>query len=112
MSTWYVIILFLLGVTLNGIPGLGDQVIVALESPEERTFQSESRTRQRPVETAQRDEPTGDKREEALQPEKKESPSKAASPKPSTEPKKGPPRDFVPTEKIPADQAVDFPTDI
>ena len=112
MSSFYAIMVFLLGFTLNGNAGPMNQVMVALAFPEGRTLQLETGTRQRPMETAQRDRPIEDEREEARQPEKKETESEAATPKPSIEPKEGPPRDFVPTEKIPADQAVDFPTDI
>jgi len=103
---------FLFGVTLNGVPTHGDRVMVALELPVKGIEEMENRAPERPMDTVQRDEPIEDEREEARRPEKKEATPEAASPKPSNRSKKGPPKDFVPTEKIPADQAVDFPTDI
>ena len=112
MRTRCAIMILLLGVSLNGIPTHGDQVMVALELPVKDVEQMENRTPQRPKETVQRDEPQGDERKEAVQQGKKEAASEAAAPKPSNRSKKGPLKDFVPSEKIPADQAVDFPTDI
>jgi hypothetical protein len=44
--------------------------------------------------------------------ERKDSGSKQSKPEFPTPSKETPAKDFVPTEKIPADQAVDFPTDI
>jgi hypothetical protein len=44
--------------------------------------------------------------------ERKDSGSKQSKPESPTPRKEAPAKDFVPTEKIPADQAVDFPTDI
>jgi len=53
-----------------------------------------------------------EKNETVIVPEQKKRTPEPVKPKNTTRPKEGPPKVFVPSEKIPADQAVDFPTDI
>ena len=53
-----------------------------------------------------------EKKEPVLTTEEEKSETKPAKPEKATRQQSEPLKDFVPTEKIPADQAVDFPTDI
>lgn len=94
-----VILIFLLALTINGIVSPGGQVMPA--------------TQQLPIEMAQNDQPMDtEKKDPVHPPEQKKPTSEPAKPKTTTSLKEGSPKDFVPSEKIPADQAVDFPTDI
>jgi hypothetical protein len=102
------IMFFLLGFMMNGIFTLRVQAILdrgvqqLLNTPQERY-----------TEMAQNDETKEkEKNEPVLDSEQKRRTTEPAKPKNTTSRKKGPPKDFVPSEKIPADQAVDFPTDI
>lgn len=91
--------MFLLGFTMNGIVSPEGQVMPAIQN-----F---------PIEMAQNDQPLDTEKKDLVHPpEQKKPTSEPAKPKTSTSLKEGSPKDFVPSEKIPADQAVDFPTDI
>ena len=68
--------------------------------------------RQSPVALAQTEKSIETKKEQPAEPEPNNTPAEPIEPRPSDRLKEKPPRDFVPSEKIPADQAVDFPTDI
>jgi hypothetical protein len=107
------IMFFLLGFMMNGIFTLRVQAILDREVPESDVQQLLNTSQQRDTETAQNDETKETKKNEPiLDSEQKRRTTEPAKPKNTTTQKKGPPKDFVPSEKIPADQAVDFPTDI
>jgi hypothetical protein len=94
-----VILMFLLALSMNGIVSLWGQLMPA--------------TQNLPIEMAQNDKPIDTEEKEPVPPPEQKRPvPEPARPKTSTSLKEGPPKDFVPSEKIPADQAVDFPTDI
>jgi hypothetical protein len=104
---------FLLGFMINGIftPGVRD--IPARMVSGSIVEQLGNTTQLRYLEMAQTDKTKdAEKNEPVLTPEQKKRTSEPAKPKNTTRLKEGPPKDFVPSEKIPADQAVDFPTDI
>jgi hypothetical protein len=100
---------FFLGFMINGIFTPGVQVNPEREIPDREVEQLGNT----PIEVAQTDKANDEvKNEPILIPEQKKRTTEPAKPKNTTSQKKGPPKDFVPSEKIPADQAVDFPTDI
>ena len=104
---------FLLGFMMNGILIPGGRVNPARMVPGRVVEQLGNTTQQRNIEMAQTDKnKDAEKKEPILVPEQKKRTTEPAKPKTTTRPKEGPPKVFVPTEKIPADQAVDFPTDI
>ena len=96
----HAIIFVLLGYVMNGIFTLGpEQYLDPTQSPSIEIAQIDR------TEDAERNKP-------ALPTEDKKRESEPAKPKKATGQTDGSPKNFVPTEKIPADQAVDFPTDI
>ncbi len=104
---------FLLGFMMNGIFTPGVQVNPDRMVPGRVVEQLGNTTQQRYIEMAQTDKTKDtEKNEPVLTPEQKKRTSEPAKPKNTTRLKEGPPKGFVPSEKIPADQAVDFPTDI
>ena len=97
-------IIILIGLTMGSLagpprPGMG-------------AGQIESLTPQPPMELAQADKSIETQKEQPAQSKQKNAPTEPVEPKPSDRLKEKPPRDFVPSEKIPAGQVVDFPTDI
>ena len=106
------IMFFLLGFMMNGIFILRVQAILDRGVPGRGVQQLLNTPQQRYTEMAQNDETKEtEKNEPVLDSEQKRRITEPAKPKNSRQ-EKGPPKDFVPSEKIPADQAVDFPTDI
>ena len=104
---------FLLGFMMNGIFTPGVQVIPDRMVPGSIVEELVNTTQQRYIEMAQTDKTKdAEKNEPILVPEQEKRTPEPAKPKNTTRPKEGPPKVFVPSEKIPADQAVDFPTDI
>jgi hypothetical protein len=104
---------FLLGFMMNGIFIPGVRVNPDRMVPGRVVEQLGNTTQQRYIEMAQTDKTKDtEKNEPVLAPEQKKRTSEPAKPKTTTRRKEGPPKVFVPSEKIPADQAVDFPTDI
>ncbi len=92
-------LIFLLGLSMNGIVSPRGQVMPVPQNL--------------PIETAQNDKPVDNEKKDPIHPpEQKQPTSETTKPKTSTELRNGPSKDFVPSEKIPADQAVDFPADI
>lgn len=105
------IAIFLLGFTMSSIVGPWGRVMTDLAGSGKNPGQLGCNPQPGPMELAQKNN--------TIEPEKKEPvplPQKAepeqVEPKTSTGLKEKPSKDFVPSEKIPADQAVDFPTDI
>ena len=105
-------IIILVGLTMGSLVGPGDREVLGLPRPGMRAGQIEGLTPQGPMESAQADQSIEPQKEQPAQSEQKNTPTKPSEPKPSDRMKEKPPKDFVPSEKIPADQAVDFPTDI
>ena len=105
-------IILLLGLAISSAVGAWDQVAPGLPGLGTRAGQTERLTQKTPGELAPTDKPVETKKEQPAQPEQKKAPTEPIEPNPSDRLKEKPPRDFVPSEKIPADQAVDFPTDI
>ena len=94
------IICFLLGLVMDGTVTLTPRQYL-------------NRTQSLSIEIVQNDRAKDAKRKEPVpstEDQKRE--SEPARPKKTTRQTEAPPKNFVPTEKIPADQAVDFPTDI
>jgi len=107
------IMVFLLGFMMNGIFTQGVQVNPEREIPGRQVEQLGNTTQKRYMEVAQTDKAEDEvKKEPILVPEQKKRTTEPAKTKTTTKAKKGLPKVFVPSEKIPADQAVDFPTDI
>jgi hypothetical protein len=105
-------IVILLGLTVSSLAGLRDRTVLSLPAPGMRAEQIESLTPPPPMELAQADKSIETQKEQSARPEQKNAPTEPIEPKPANRLKEKPPREFVPSEKIPADQAVDFPTDI
>ncbi len=104
---------FLLGFMMNGIFTPGVQVNPDRMGPGRVVEQLGNTTQPSYIEMAQTDKTKdAEKNEPVLTPEQKKRTSEPAKPKNTTRLKQGPPKGFVPSEKIPADQAVDFPVDI
>jgi hypothetical protein len=112
MMGWRSTIIILVGLTMGSLAGPGDRAVLGLPAPGMWAGQTAYLTPQPPVELAQADKSIETKKEQPVQSEQKNAPTGPVEPKPSNRLKEKPPRDFVPSEKIPADQAVDFPTDI
>ncbi len=107
------IMFILLGFMINGIFTPGVRVNPDREVPGRRVEQRGDTSQKRYIEVAQTDKTKeAEKKEPNLVPEQEKRTTEPAKPKTTTRPKEGPPKVFVPSEKIPADQAVDFPTDI
>ena len=101
-------VIFLLGFMMNGFFTQGVQVNPEREIPGREVGQLGNTTQKRYMEVAQTDKAEDEvEKEPILVPEQKKRTTEPAKPKTTTKPKV-----FVPSEKIPADQAVDFPTDI
>ncbi len=93
------ILIFLWGLSMNGIVGLDVQVTHANQDP--------------PIVMAKNEKPIDTEKKEDVNPSDQKRPaSEPAKPKGTSRLKQAPPKDFVPSEKIPVDQAVDFPADI
>jgi hypothetical protein len=105
-------IIILVGLTMGSLAGPRDRAVLGLSRPGIRAGQIEGFTPQRPMESTQTDKSIETQEKKPAQSEQKNMPTEPSEPKPSNRMKEKPPRDFVPSEKIPADQAVDFPTDI
>lgn len=96
----HAIIYFLLGYVMNGTFTLGpEQYSDPTQSPSIEIAQIDR------TEDAEGNKPV-------ISTEDKKRESEPAKPKKATRESDASPKNFVPTEKIPADQAVDFPTDI
>ncbi len=107
------IMFFLLGFMMNGISIPGGQVIPDRGGPARGLEQLGNTIQQIGMGMAQTDKTKdAEKKEPDLAADQKKPTSEPARPKNAIRPKEGPPKGFVPSEKIPADQAVDFPTDI
>jgi hypothetical protein len=103
----------LLGFMINGIFIPGVRVNPDREVSGRGVEQHGNTSQQRYVEVAQTDNTKeAEKKEPILVPDQEKRTTEPAKPKTTTRPKEGSPKIFVPSEKIPADQAVDFPTDI
>ena len=109
---WRSTIIILLGLTMSSAVGAWDQVAPGRPGLATRAGQIQRLTQKTAEESAPTDKPVETKKEQPAQPEQKNIPAEPIEPNPSDRLKEKPPRDFVPSEKIPADQAVDFPTDI
>ena len=97
---------------MGSLVGPRDRTVLGLSRPGLGAGQIEGLTPQRPTESAQADKSIETQKKQPAQSEQNRKPTEPIEPKPSSQMKEKPPRDFVPSEKIPADQAVDFPTDI
>jgi len=105
-------IIIVVGLTMGSLAGPRDRAVLGLSRPGIRAGQIEGFTPQRPMESAQADKSIETREKKPVQSEQKNIPTEPIEPKPSNRMEERPPRNFVPSEKIPADQAVDFPTDI
>jgi len=107
------IMFILLGFMINGISIPGVRVNPEGDLSGRGVEQRGHTSQQRYVEVAQTDKTKEvEKKEPILVPDQEKRTTEPAKPKTTTRPKEGSPKVFVPSEKIPADQAVDFPTDI
>ena len=104
--------IILVGLTMGSLVGPRDRAVLGLPRPGMRAGRIEGLTSQRPMKLAQADKSIETQKEQPVQSEQKNMSTEPIEPKPSNRMKEKPPKDFVPSEKIPADQAVDFPTDI
>jgi hypothetical protein len=108
-----IMMVFLLGFMMNGILAQGVQASPDREIPGREVGQPGNMTQKFNIEVAQTDKAEDEiEKESILVPEQKKRTTEPAKPKTTTKPKQGLPKVFFPSEKIPADQAVDFPTDI
>jgi hypothetical protein len=105
-------IIILVGLTIGSLMGSTDGAVFVLPGAGMKAGQIEGLTPQRYMQLAQADKSIETQKEQPAQSEQKNAPTGPIEPKPSKRLKEKPPRDFVPSEKIPADQAVDLPTDI
>jgi hypothetical protein len=107
------IMFILLGFMINGIFIPGVRVNPEREISERGVEQRGNTSQKHYIEVAQTDKTKeAENKEPNLVPDQEKRTTEPAKPKTTTRPKENPPKVFVPSEKIPADQAVDFPTDI
>ena len=106
-------VVFLLGFMMNGFFTQGVQVNPEREIPGRQVEQPGNTTQKLYMEVAQTEKAEDEeKKGPILVPEQKKQTTEPAEPETTSKPQEGLPKVFVPSEKIPADQAVDFPTDI